>query len=132
MPFFCHKTSKIWQNRRLQKSKAEALIDNFYCKYDYKCGFFGDSMTLRLSRGGPPPGNAEPQLGVENDVWKTSVKRRSRPFVGGRDGVGVCDGVLTSRRAGAQRSQGGEGGRAQLGVENDVRKTTFTPIRGWS
>jgi hypothetical protein len=32
-------------------------------------------------------------------------------FVGNRDGVGVCDGML------------------QLGVENDVRKTTATHVR---
>jgi hypothetical protein len=46
-------------------------------------------LGLSVPRGGK---GAEP-----SSAWKTtSGKRRSRPFVGGRDGVGVCDGVLTS------------------------------------
>ena len=67
--------------------------------------FFGDSMALRLSCGGAPPsGNAEPQLGVENDVRKTMSEKR-RPENDGYPhssviavGVGDCDGVSVMAR----------------------------------
>jgi hypothetical protein len=61
MTLFCPEPSKIWQNRRAQKSKEGVLTHDFYCKYDYNTVHLGSYHGRWHGVG--LPGSAEPQLG---------------------------------------------------------------------